>query len=115
MSCFRCARAQKKYRLLFLSKNCVECIRIEKKCESNESIVYFARIDKALEKLNREKLKIETAWEAANEQTRVASEQARFKLVKLKRLRQQRRFLKEREQKMFDKGLDDVEKLKRLK
>lgn len=32
----------------------------------------------------------------------------------MRRLRQQRRFLKENEQKMFDKGLEDVEELKLL-
>ena len=39
---------------------------------------------------------------------------ARTKQSKLKRLRQQRRFLKKREQKMFEKRLSDVEKLERL-
>ena len=72
------------------------------------SIVNFSDIDKALEKLEREKLKIEAAWKAVNEI-------ARAKLVKLKRFRQQKKFFKDREQKMFDKDLNDVEELKRLK
>ena len=59
--CLRCARAQKKYRLSFLSKKCVEYIRTEKKCESIKSIIYFIKIDKALKKLNRKELKIEVA------------------------------------------------------
>ena len=72
------------------------------------SIINFSDIDKALEKLKREELKTEAVWEAVNEI-------ARAKLVKLKRLRQQKKFFKDREQKMFDKDLNDVEELKRLK
>ena len=70
-------------------------------------MIHFDDIDKAMKKLKREKLKIEIAWEIANEL-------ARSKLSKLKRLREQKRFLKEREQKMFDNALNDVKELKRL-
>lgn len=60
-----------------------------------------------MEKLKHEETETEAAWEAANEV-------ARIKLLKLKRLRAQKRFLKEKEQRMFDKGLSDVEELERL-
>ena len=39
----------------------------------------------------------------------------RSKQSKLKRFREQKRFLKEREQTMFDKSLNDMKQLKRLK
>ncbi len=90
-----------------LSRRCAECIRLGKQCEPAVPVVHFSGIDKAMEKLEREEMETEAAWEAANEI-------ARQKQTKLKRLRQQKRFLKEREQRMFDKGLDDVEELERL-
>ena len=60
-----------------------------------------------MSKLEKEELETEAAWESA-------VELAREKQSKLKRLRDQKRFLKEKEQKMFDKSLDDVEELERL-
>ena len=39
----------------------------------------------------------------------------RSKQLKLKRFREQKRFLKKREQTMFDKSLNNVKQLKRLK
>ena len=106
--CFRCACAQKEYRLFFLFQKCSKCIRIDKQCDFAISIVNFSSINKILEKLKREKLKIETVWKVVNEI-------ARAKLVKLKRFRQQKKFFKNREQKIFDKNLNNVKKLKRLK
>ena len=108
MFCTRCARDQKKCHLSFLSRKCEKCIRVEKKCEFTKSMIHFDNIDKTIKKLKREKLKIEVAWEIANEL-------ARSKLSKLKRLREQKCFLKEREQKMFDNALNDIKELKRLK
>ena len=61
-----------------------------------------------MERLEREEEKAEQANTAAWEQLRVSQ-------VKLQRLRKQKWFLKNREQKMFDKGLADVEELERLK
>ena len=108
MFCTRCARDQKKCRLFSLSRKCERCVRIEKKCESSISLINFDDIDKAMNKLSREKTKIEIAL-------KIASDLIRSKLFKLKRFREQKRFLKNREQKMFDKDFDDVKKLKRLK
>lgn len=107
VSCTRCARSQKECRLSSLSRKCAECIRTGKKCEPAEPVVNFAGIDRALEKLEREELEAETLQVAAIEQLRLSQ-------AKLQRLRKQKRFLKEREQRMFDKGLDDVEELERL-
>ena len=72
------------------------------------SLINFDDIDKTMNKLSREKMKIEIAL-------KIASDLIRSKLFKLKRFREQKRFLKNREQKMFDKDFDDVKKLKRLK
>ena len=58
-------------------------------------------------KLEKEEEEAEAAMDAAMELL-VSKKQ------KLKRIRTQRRFLKEREQKLFDKGLSDVEELERL-
>ncbi len=50
-----------------------------------------------MEKLKREEVETEASWEAANETARVAHEVTRVKQSKLKRLRAQKRFLKEKE------------------
>ena len=60
-----------------------------------------------MEKLEREEMEAEALQATATEQIRVSQ-------AKLQRLRKQKKFLKEREQKMFNKGLDDVEELERL-
>ena len=60
-----------------------------------------------MEKLKREEIETEVLQAIATEQIRVSQ-------AKLQRLRKQKRFLKEREQKMFDKGLNNVEELERL-
>ena len=62
--------------------------------------------------MSREKTKIEIVLKIA---LTIANDLMRSKLFKLKRFREQKRFLKNREQKMFDKNFDDVKKLKRLK
>ena len=68
----------------------------------------FDAIDRAMIKLKHEKLKAKISWKATNELAR--TQQAR-----LKRLQKQKRFLKEREQRMFNKNLFNVKELKRLK
>ena len=45
----------------------------------------------------------------------MTNELTRIKLFKLKRLHQQKKFLKQRKQKLFDKSLSNVKKLKHLK
>ena len=46
---------------------------------------------------------------------KIANELIRSKQSKLKRFREQKRFLKKHEQIIFDKSLNDVKQLKRLK
>ena len=60
-----------------------------------------------MEKLEREEMEAEALQATATEQIRISQ-------AKLQRLGKQKKLLKEREQKMFNKGLDDVEELKRL-
>ena len=90
-----------------LSSKCGECVRTGKKCEPAEPVVNFSVIDKVMECLEREEEKAEQANTAAWEQLRVLQ-------AKLQQLRKQKQFLKDCEQKMFDKGLADVEELEHL-
>ena len=108
MSCQRCALRQLKCRLSFLSKKCAKCIRTKKKCESIISMMNFDVINRVLTKLEKEKMKMKAIQ-------MIATKQLRTFFVKLQRLKKQKRFLRERKQKMFDKKLFDVKKLKRLK
>ncbi len=107
VACRRCALSQKECRLSSLSQKCAECIRSGKKCEPAEPVVNFASIDRAMEKLEREELETEAVQLATAEQLRVSQ-------ARLQRLRKQKRFLRDREQEMFTKGLSDVEELERL-
>ena len=68
----------------------------------------FDAIDRALAKLEKEKMKMKATQLIATKQLRVS-------FTKLQRLKKQKRFLREKKQKMFDKKLFDVKKLKRLK
>lgn len=97
-----------------LSSKCGECVRTGKKCEPAEPVVNFSAIDKAMERLEREEERAEQAQEAAVHAQEAAVQQLRLSQAKLRRLRKQKRFLRDREQKMFDKGLADVEELERL-
>ena len=106
--CFRYVRNQKKNVVFFWFKKCVKCIRVDKKYEFAIFKVNFFDIDKTMTKFEKNKLKIKIVWKIANELTR-------SKQLKLKRFREQKRFLKKREQTMFDKSLNNVKQLKRFK
>ena len=67
-----------------------------------------------MEKLEQEELKTEALQAATIEQSRITNEQVLISSARLQRLRQQKKFLKERKQKIFDKGLNNVEELERL-
>ena len=108
MFCQRCASRQLKCRLSSLFKKCAKCVRTRKKCESIVSMVNFDAIDRALAKLEEKKMKIEATQ-------LVVTKQLRASFAKLQRLKKQKRFLRDKEQKMFDKKLSNVEELKRLK
>ena len=106
---------QKQCRLFFFFRKCSKCVRSNKKCEFAISFVNFDVIDRTMTKLKREKLEIEATWEIALEQSRLTNELIRIKLFKLKRLRQQKKFFKQKKQKLFDKSLSNVKELKYLK
>ena len=111
----RCVAKQKQCRLSSFFQKCLKCVRLSKKCEFATSFVNFDAIDRAMTKLKRKKLETEITWEIAFEQSRLTNELTRIKLFKLKRLRQQKKFLKQKKQKLFDKSLSNVKKLKHLK
>ena len=108
ISCQRCALRQLKCRLSFLFKKCAKCIRTKKKCESTILMVNFDAIDRALAKLKEEEMKVKAIQ-------LIATKQLRTSFAKLQRLKKQKRFLREKKQKMFDKKFFDVKELKRLK
>lgn len=114
VACTRCARLQKECRLSSLSKKCGECTRSGKKCEPAHPVLNFDSIDRAMARLEQEEVETEARQAAVVEQMNLVNEQFRVSQSKLLRLRQQKRFLREKEQKMFDKGLSDVEELERL-
>ena len=116
MFCRRCERKGLKCKLSFLSSKCFRCVAAEEKCQAVEPTpTDFSRLDRAMERLEQKELKAETILNAAAEQFRIAAEQIRLSRAKLRRLQKQKKFLKNREKKLFDKNLSNVEKFERLK
>ena len=116
MSCRRCEGKGLKCKLFFLFSKCSRCVVAEKKCQTAESTsIDFFKFDRAMKRLEQEELKTETILNAAAEQFRIAAEQIRLSRAKLRRLQKQKKFLKNREKKLFDKNLSDVEEFERLK
>ena len=68
----------------------------------------FDAINRALAKLEEEEMKVKATQ-------LIATKQLRTSFVKLQRLKKQKRFLRDKEQKMFDKKFSNVKELKRLK
>ena len=68
----------------------------------------FDAIDRALTKLEEKEMKIKATQ-------LIVAKQLRTSFVKLQRLKKQKRFLRDKEQKMFDKKFLNVKELKRLK
>ena len=116
MSCRRCEKKGLKCKLSSLSSKCSRCVAAEEKCQTVESTpTDFSKFDRAMKRLKQKELKAETILNAAAEQFRIAAEQIRLSRAKLRRLQKQKKFLKNREKKLFDKNLSDVEEFERLK
>ena len=108
VSCRRCESKGWDCKLSSFSLKCSACVLSATKCEAAEiAPPDFATIDRAMERLEKEELEAEAVLDAAAEQIRVSR-------AKLRRLRKQKKFLKDREKKLFDKGLSDVEEFERL-
>ena len=116
MFCRRCEKKGLKCKLFFLFSKCSRCVAVEEKCQAVEpTSTDFSKLDRAMKRLEQKKLKTETILNAAAEQFRIAVEQIRLSRIKLRRLQKQKKFLKNREKKLFDKNLSDVEEFERLK
>ena len=116
MSCRRCEEKGLKCKLSSLSSKCFRCVAAEEKCQTAEPTpTDFFRLDRAMKRLEQKELKAEIILNAAAEQFRIAVEQIRLSRIKLRRLQKQKKFLKDREKKLFDKNLSDVEEFERLK
>ena len=88
---------------------CFACVLAATKCEIVENApLDFATIDRAMKRLKKKELKTKAVLDAAVEQIRISR-------AKLRRLRKQKKFLKNREKKLFDKNLSNVEEFERLK
>ena len=116
MFCRRCEGKGLECKLFFLSSKCFRCVAVGEKCQTAEPTpIDFSRLDRAMERLEQKELKAETILNAAAEQSRIAVEQIRLSRAKLRRLQKQKKFFKNREKKLFDKNLSDVEEFERLK
>ena len=116
MFCRRCEGKGFECKLFFLSSKCSRCVVAEKKCQAVEPTpIDFFRLDRAMKRPKQEELNAETALNAAVEQFRIAAEQIRLSRAKLRRLQKQKKFFKNRQKKLFDKGLSNVEEFERLK
>ena len=99
-----------------MSSKYSRCVVAEKKCQIVESTsIDFFKFDRVIKRLKQKKLNAEVVLNVAVEQFQIAIEQIQFSRTKLRRLQKQKKFLKNREKKLFDKNLSNVEKFERLK
>ena len=84
----RYTRSQTPCRMSSLSSKYSECVRKGKKYEPAVPVVSFAGIDRAMERLEQEELRVEAALEAANAHADAANAAARKERSKIKRLHQ---------------------------
>lgn len=109
VSCRRCENKGLECKLSSLSSKCSHCVLSGGKCIAvQKAPVDFDKIDRAMERLNQEEIAAQTAAEAAANQFRQSE-------AKLHRVRKQKMFLKNREKKLFDKSLSEVEEFEMLK
>ena len=109
MSCRRCESREWDCKLSFLFSKCSACVLAATKCEAAEiASLDFAIINRAMKRLKKKELKTKTIFDAAVEQICISR-------TKLRRLRKQKKFFKNREKKLFDKNLSNVEEFERLK
>ena len=98
-----------------LSRYCEKYICTNKKCKLTIYTVNFFSIDRAIEKLKKKKLKTEIIQTVSTEQFCIIAKQLRILQIKLEYLQKQKKFLKNREQTIFDKNFFDIEELDCLK
>ena len=116
MFCRRCEKKSFECKLSSLFSKCSRCVVAKKKCQVVESTsIDFSKFDRAIKRLKQKELNAETVLNAAVEQFRIAVEQIRFSRAKLRCLQKQKKFFKNREKKLFDKNLSNVEEFERLK
>ena len=75
----------------------------------------FSKIEKSLEELERQELETEAKIKVDKAVAKAALKRIRTARLKLKRLRKQRRLLKNKERKLFNSSLAEIEEIKALK
>lgn len=115
MSCRRCESKNFECKFSFFLFKCSHCVLIDEKCQIVEmTSIDFFKLDRVFERLEQEELNAKIAINAAIEQWKIVVEQIRSSRAKLRRLRKQKKFLKNREKKLLDKDLFEIEKFERL-
>ena len=115
VSCSSCQRRGLVCKISSLSKRGGACVRGGLQCVPGDvPLVDFSKIEKEVSRLERLEEEAEAAEAAAADQIQALLDVSRRARQRLIRLRQQKRLLKRREQKMFDEGLNSVEELEQL-
>jgi len=106
--CNQCQKSGLECRKSEHSKKCGNCVRRGYACDA--AAVSASDIDKVL----RERRRLDDEEERAREQMRLAMSQTRDAMAKLDRLEKLKRFLSTREGELIRRGVQDVEELERL-
>ena len=116
VACRRCQKQRLPCKMSSLSERCGHCVRVGRyDCEPGDlPRTNFAVIDKEKERLQSMEEDAEREDAEAMKANVEAMERSRLARAKLSRVREQKRFLRLREQKMFDEGLKSVEELEAL-
>lgn len=116
VACSYCAKKSLPCKLSSLSRKCGNCERFGiVKCVPKEvPPPDFSRIDREMDKLEKSEKETEDLLTADLAAVEAVYARVRARHAKLARLRKQKRLLKEKEQVMFDRGIEDVEDLEAL-
>jgi hypothetical protein len=116
VSCKRCAKKGLGCKLSSLSQKCGNCESVSAaSCEPVDIVAPdFSKIESAISKVESEMAEAEAQAEKDEAEAEAAWLRMKAAREKSKRLRKQHKFLKRKEQKLFDKGLPDVEDLEAL-
>lgn len=116
VACAHCVKEKKPCRISSLADVCGQCYRdgVKECLPADIPLPDFSKIDRELEKLEKQEEAVEAQQDADERVIAEAQERLRVSRSKMRRLRKQRKLLKRKEAEVFEAGREDAEDLERL-
>jgi hypothetical protein len=111
-----CVKEKKSYHMSSLSEVCGQCYRdsIKECLPAYIPIPDFSKINRELEKLKKQEEAVKAQQDTDKKLIAEAQERLQVSRSKMRRLRKQRKLLKQKEADVFEAGQEDAEELDRL-